>query len=143
MGMKQVLINIDVPDLTAALSFYREGLGLTLGRRFGDAGVELLGLSSPLYLLEKKAGTPPFPNAGSTRSYERHWCPVHLDVIVDDIQLATEKLTTLGAILEIPQKNHVWGKITQFQDPFGNGICLIEFVGRGYDEISAAPARDC
>jgi hypothetical protein len=26
-------------------------------------------------------------------------------------------------------------------DPFGHGICLIEFVGRGYDEI-ASPEKE-
>jgi len=26
-------------------------------------------------------------------------------------------------------------------DPFGHGICLIEFVGRGYDEIATEKPR--
>ena len=26
-------------------------------------------------------------------------------------------------------------------DPFGHGICLIEFVGRGYDEIATEKAK--
>ena len=28
------------------------------------------------------------------------------------------------------------GRIAMFADPFGNGFCLIEFTGRGYDEIA-------
>jgi predicted enzyme related to lactoylglutathione lyase len=28
-----------------------------------------------------------------------------------------------------------WGRIANMADPFGNGFCLIEFIGRGYDEI--------
>ena len=29
-----------------------------------------------------------------------------------------------------------WGKIVGVSDPFGHGLCLIEFLGRGYDEIA-------
>jgi hypothetical protein len=28
------------------------------------------------------------------------------------------------------------GKIAVLADPFGNGFCLIQFIGRGYDEIA-------
>ena len=42
----QLLINIDVPDLDAALAFYTRAFGLHVGRRIGDA-VELLGALSP------------------------------------------------------------------------------------------------
>src|SRR5262249_59964393 len=49
------LINIDVPDLAAATSFYCEALGLSVGRRFGDAGIELIGAGAPIYLLAKQA----------------------------------------------------------------------------------------
>ena len=27
-------------------------------------------------------------------------------------------------------------KATRFADPFGNGFCLLQFTGRGYDEIA-------
>ena len=37
----QLLINIDVDDLSKGLNFYCEGLGLTIGRRFGPDAVEL------------------------------------------------------------------------------------------------------
>jgi hypothetical protein len=29
-----------------------------------------------------------------------------------------------------------YGRIAMFSDPFGNGFCLIEFLGLGYDEIA-------
>jgi hypothetical protein len=29
-----------------------------------------------------------------------------------------------------------WGRIAVLADPFGHGLCLIEFLNRGYDEIA-------
>jgi lactoylglutathione lyase len=52
-----ILINIDVDDLDRAVAFYTSLLQLTIGRRFGTAGVELVGASAPLYLLVKAPGT--------------------------------------------------------------------------------------
>jgi hypothetical protein len=31
---------------------------------------------------------------------------------------------------------HLWDKIAHLADPFWHGLCLIELVGRGYDEIA-------
>ena len=132
----QLLINIDVPDLQKGAEFYLNAFSLKIGRKFGIGGVELLGLSSPIYLLKKDSGTHPFPEAQVTRTYHRHWCPVHLDFVVDDIQSTHQKLLSLGAIEESPIQIKSWGKISMFRDPFGHGICLIEFIGSGYDEIA-------
>jgi hypothetical protein len=30
----------------------------------------------------------------------------------------------------------VWGRIAHMADPFGHGLCLIQFLGCGYDEIA-------
>jgi len=51
------LINTDVADLEVATEFYCQALGLSVGRRFGDAAVELLGASAAIYLLAKPAGS--------------------------------------------------------------------------------------
>jgi hypothetical protein len=29
-----------------------------------------------------------------------------------------------------------WGRIVTLADPFGNGFCVVQFPGRGYDEIA-------
>lgn len=42
--------------------------------------------------------------------------------------------------VERPVRTAVWGKIALLADPFGHGLCLIEFLNRGYDEI-AEPRR--
>jgi predicted enzyme related to lactoylglutathione lyase len=128
-----VLINIDVPDLERAIAFYIEAFGLTINRRFGSDGVELAGWPSPVFLLQKDTGSI---GAGeSRRSYERHWTPVHLDIVVDDIDVALAKALQAGAVVESEIKTAKWGKLALMADPFGHGLCLIEFLGHGYDEI--------
>jgi len=129
-----VLINIDVPDVEAALAFYGSVFGLTVKRRFGNDGVELSGWPSPVFLLRKDAGSV---GAGiNLRNYARHWTPVHLDVVVDDIETARTRALAAGATAEGEIKVANWGKLALLADPFGHGLCLIEFLGRGYDEIA-------
>lgn len=130
-----VLINIDVDDLARATAFYTGAFGWRVGRRFGAGGVELLGTAAPVYLLAKEAGTPPFPG-GPGRAYTRHWTPVHLDVVVEHLELALERALAHGARLEHPTREAAWGRIAVLSDPFGHGFCLIQFLGRGYDEIA-------
>ena len=132
----QLLVNIDVDDLKKAVEFYCEALGLTIGRRFGGDAVELLGAVAPIYLLAKPNGTVASSTSRHLRSYARHWTPVHLDFVVDVIEVAVDKARGAGARLEGQIRTNNWGKIAMLADPFGHGICLIEFVGRGYDEIA-------
>jgi len=130
-----LLVNIDVPDLAAAERFYVEAFGLTPSRRFGDGdGVELTGWPARVYLLVKAAGT--VGAGGDARRYERHWSPVHLDVVVDDVEAALARAVTAGAVPETEIRTAVWGRIVTVADPFGHGICLLQFLNRGYDEIA-------
>jgi uncharacterized glyoxalase superfamily protein PhnB len=131
-----VLVNIDVPDLGRAIVFYCDAFGLTVTRRFGDGAVELSGWPVRLYLLEKPAGSR--AAADDLRRYDRHWSPVHLDVVVDDLEAALTRALAAGALAETEVRTEAWGKIVALADPFGHGICLIEFLGRGYDEIAEA-----
>jgi predicted enzyme related to lactoylglutathione lyase len=134
----ELLANIDVDDLGSAQAFYCGGLGLTVRRRFGEFGVELAGASSPVFLLVKPAGSQPVPGNAARRNYARHWTPVHLDFVVADVDAATARAVAAGARLEDPIQTHRWGRIAHLADPFGHGVCLIEFLGRGYDEIADA-----
>ena len=131
-----LLVNIDVDDLAVATRFYTGGLALTVGRRLGPDAVELLGAGSPIYLLVKPSGGTPFPGATSGRSYARHWTPVHLDFVVDDLEAALQRALAAGATSEGPIRDAAWGRIVQLADPFGNGLCLLQFKGRGYDEVA-------
>ncbi|RCW68020.1 VOC family protein [Pseudorhodoferax soli] len=135
----QLLVNIDVDDLARATDFYCAAFALRTGRRFGTGGVELLGGTAPLYLLVKPAGSPAFPGATQVRDYARHWTPVHFDIVVDDVDAAVGRAVAAGATLEQAARSANWGRIALLADPFGNGFCLLQFLGRGYDEI-ATPA---
>lgn len=132
----QLLVNIDVDDIERAVAFYTAAFGLRIGRRFGGDAVELLGASAPLYLLAKAAGSAASPATAQTRDYGRHWTPVHLDIVVDDVDAAVARAVAAGATLEKPAKTASWGKLALMADPFGHGFCLLQFLGRGYDEIA-------
>lgn len=134
--MSSILINIDVSDIKKATKFYVAAFGLKIGRRIDDDVIELLGFASPIFLLEKKDGSMPFEKATVPRSFQRHWTPIHLDIVVDSIEPAVEKAKAAGGIFESGIHSAPWGKIALFSDPFGNGFCLIQFTGKGYDGVA-------
>lgn len=131
----QLLLNIDVPDVAAAERFYVAAFGLSPARRFGGDGVELLGAQAPIYLLRKAAGST---GAGDAqRDYARHWCPLHVDMVVDDLESALARALAAGAVQEGEIREAQWGRIVQLADPFGHGWCLIRFSAAGYDAIAS------
>ena len=139
--MLDLLVNIDVEDLGLATKFYTEAFELRVGRRFGEGAVELLGAPVPLYLLVKASGTTPFAGALNARRYQRHWTPVHLDFVVQELPSALLRAEAAGAIREGQVEEHAWGKLALLADPWGNGFCLLELVGRGYDELAEEGVR--
>lgn len=128
------IVNLDVPDITAAEAFYTQAFGLRSGRRLGPGALELLGGPTPLYLLQNDAGSAATED-GDVRDYERHWTPVHLDWVVADIDAALARAVAAGATLERPVRERLWGKIAVLSDPFGHGFCLIQFSDAGYDAL--------
>ena len=138
--MAKVLVNIDVDDLDRGVRFYREGLGLRVGRRFGKGTIELLGAAAPIFLLRKEAGHAcPLrgPPAGATTS--RHWTPVHLDFAVDDLEAAV----SAGAGRPAPPAEGDISDPRLGQDGAAGqslratGCCLLQFRERGYDAITS------
>ena len=96
--MVAVLVCIDVDDLERGIEFYTRGLGLALGHRHGADWVELTGAPAPLMLIACPAGSRAC--AAETRRYDRHWTPIHLDFVVDDLSAAVERARAAGATLE-------------------------------------------
>lgn len=132
------LVNIDVPDLEAGIAFYRDALGLKLGRRlFSGSVAEMLGALTPIYLLAKASGSAASRDCSQPRDYRRHWTPVHLDFQVEDIEAAVERAVAAGAKLEGKVQSYRWGRLATLSDPFGHGFCLLQFLGRGYDDPTA------
>ena len=134
--MPGLLLNVDVPDIAAAESFYTAALGLRAGRRFGSDFVELIGSDAPIYLLNKAAGSAIGPAGGGSRDYRRHWTPIHPDFVVSDIEAAIARATAAGAVQEGETCEAPYGRLAMFADPFGHGFCLIEFNQEGYDAIA-------
>jgi uncharacterized glyoxalase superfamily protein PhnB len=131
-----VLINVDVDDLDAAVAFYRRGVGLHIGRRlFNGTVTEMLGASSTIYLVQKNSGTPVSLQTLQMREYSRHWTPVHLDFIVDEIEIAVRNALAAGARQEGAVQTFEWGRQATLSDPFGHGLCFLQWVGNGYGEV--------
>lgn len=130
----RVIVNIDVPALAPAIDFYRAALGLQLSRLLDDDVAELSGASATLYLLRHSAGSRPVKSLPLQRDYARHWTPVHLDIVVDDLAAATRKALDAGATQESDCVDWKGSKCISFADPFGHGFCLIEFAGATYSD---------
>jgi catechol 2,3-dioxygenase-like lactoylglutathione lyase family enzyme len=133
--MPELRVCIDVEDLERGIAFYTRALGLRVGRRLGSDWVELLGAPVPVDLLAAPAGSRPTP-ADARREYGRHWTPVHLDVVVTDLEEAVRRAVAAGAVLDRAIQDRRWGRMANLADPFGNGWCLLELRGRGYDEVA-------
>ena len=133
--MSTLLANVDVPDLERGIDFYTHAFGLRTARRMGNV-VELLGAGTPIYLIENPSGGHAARGRSQRRDYARHWTPVHLDFVVPDIRAAITQALDAGARPEGDVQTASWGHMARFADPFGNGFCIIEFLGRGYDEIA-------
>jgi lactoylglutathione lyase len=144
-----LLVNLDVPDLQAAQRLYTEACGLRPGRRFGEGALELLGAAVPLYLLVQPAGS--VGAGGQPRDYARHWTPLHLDVVVEDLEAALDRALAAGFQADdLPAHRHdpvaargcirqaPWGRLVRLADPFGHGWCLIQFSAAGYDAVATS-----
>lgn len=128
------IINIDVPALAPAIAFYREVLGLRLNRIIDEDVAELAGASSTIYLLAKAAGSPVSEFAADERRYMRHWTPVHIDFVVDNVVDAAKRAAAAGAVQESPCVDWRGSRCISFSDPFGHGFCLIEFADETYSD---------
>ena len=91
---------IEVTELPDGIKFYCDGLGLTLKRRLSPTWVELAGANLPIYLLANRPALADLGSKQVVRSYERHWTPVHLDFIVEDLDQMVAQLISLGASLD-------------------------------------------
>src|ERR1700757_1919072 len=119
----EILVNIDVAHLERAIEFYQKAVNLRLGRRlFGNTVAEMLGASFPIYLMAKEPGSSPSSSTSQLREYRRHWTPIHLDFVVQDLKAAVQKARAAGATLEGEKQTFSWGHLATMSDPFGHGL---------------------
>ena len=122
--MIKISVSIDVSNLKKAETFYVEALGCKKVRDQGSNMVVLSVENSDIYLQEKEPGTKPLLSSSVVRDYERHWSPVHLDFICDNVDKLVSKILNFGGVHEGGDSGD-WGSIAYCADPFGNGFCVI------------------
>lgn len=122
--MIKITVSIDVSNLKQAETFYIEALGCKKRRDQGSDMVVLATANCDIYLQEKEAGTKPAESSDAVRDYKRHWTPVHLDFITENIDEVVKKILHHGGIHEGGESGD-WGSIAYCADPFGNGFCVI------------------
>ena len=122
--MIKISVSIDVSNLKQAETFYVEALGCKKVRDQGSDMVVLSVENCDIYLQEKEAGTNPLTSNTVVRDYERHWTPVHLDFLCENVDEVVSKILKLGGVHEGGESGD-WGSIAHCADPFGNGFCLI------------------
>ena len=122
--MIKISVSIDVSDLKLAESFYTGALGC---KKIRDQGPDMIVLATEncdIYLQEKEAGTKPLVSSEAVRDYKRHWTPVHLDFLTENIDEVVKNILQLGGLHEGGESGD-WGSIAYCADPFGNGFCVI------------------
>jgi uncharacterized glyoxalase superfamily protein PhnB len=128
----RLLVNLDVDDLERGIDFYTQALDLRLERRLYQSQVaELSGAAVLIYLLQKPPGSV---TAGQRRHYQAHWTPVHLDFVVDDLDVYLAKALAAGATLKGSLQRAPWRDMATLRDPFGHGFCLLRFYGEPYQD---------
>ena len=124
--MKSVSISIDVPDIEAGVEFFTKGLGFA-GPRRGPYDSVLLSVGRlQVCLLQKDSGSIAVPGTNISRTYNRHWTPIHFDIEVDDLGKALEQAIEAGARQDGEIYSDENFSIALCSDPFGNGFCLGE-----------------
>lgn len=123
----RVSISIDVADMGKAIEFYSIALGCEVKRKGGEIS-ELTAENSTVYLLQKEQGTNPLLSGADTRNYDRHWTPVHLDFVPDNLEETLSRVLEHGGSQEGSSSGD-WGSIAFCADPFGNGFCLVALTG--------------
>lgn len=119
-----------------ARRFYETGLGFEFSRTLFEGRVaELDAAGTKLYLIQQAQGSTAVKGTGIRRDYASHWTPVHLDVLVEDLEAVLEKALDAGATQSGATGIHRWGKLAPLRDPFGHGVCLLQLLGEGYDLV--------
>lgn len=118
---------IDVDNLDRAIEFYCGGLGLTLVERHPNC--TRMELNGQIFWL---CPFPAGPHRRINRDFARHWTPIHLDFIVDDLDQAVARALAAGGRLEgeirrnQPDPIGCRADIANLSDPAGNGVDLIQ-----------------
>lgn len=117
-------VSIDVSHLQKAENFYIQALGAKKIRNQGEKMSIISIWSSEIYLQEKDVGTKSIPWTEILRDYHRHWTPVHIDFICENVDDIVKKVLEMWWSHEWWESAD-WWSIAHCADPFGNGFCII------------------
>jgi hypothetical protein len=132
-----VHIYIEINDLERGAAFYVNGVGLRVLRRFTPKWVELAGAQNPIHLLARPEPTFETGDHVLRKVVTRHWTPIHLDLVVDDLEPAVARAVRAGAVLERRVDHPGLWRLAALADPFGHGFDLIEDPEAGYAALAA------
>jgi predicted enzyme related to lactoylglutathione lyase len=132
----EVHVYIEIDDLERGIAFYVDGLGLSVKRRLTERWVELAGAQMPIHLLARPE--PEFETGEHVlrKDFSRHWTPIHLDFVVEDLDAAVERAVRAGATVERRVEYPGLWRMVALADPFGNGIDLITDTEAAYERLS-------
>jgi predicted enzyme related to lactoylglutathione lyase len=140
--MLEVHVYIEIDDLERGVQFYADGLGLRVLRRLTPRWVELAGAQMPIHLLARPELTFETGEHVLAKDFARHWTPVHLDFVVDDLEAAIKRAVQAGAALERRADHPGFWRLAALADPFGNGFDLIEQPEAGMVMLAERAAHD-
>lgn len=123
--MSRISVCIDVSNIEIAIKFYTQALGCELVKE-GEEYTELSFDGLKMYLAKRDSGSNPLIVGESSRNFERHWTPVHLDFHVSNIESCVDKINELGGKKE-GESSGDWGSVAFCADPFGNGFCVMQY----------------
>jgi len=121
----EMSVTLDVPDIAEGLAFYGGVFGFAEVARPLPTYVVTRSGAQPLCLMQKEAGTRPPPPTDTTRTYTRHWTPVHLDFHVADFADTCARITARGTTIEQTHDRPGRPPVAFCADPFGHGFCVL------------------
>jgi Glyoxalase-like domain len=118
--------SVDVPNLADGVRFYINAFGFSKHTEPVPEVAVLRAGDAQLCLLEKQAGSQPSQFTHETRHNERHWTPGHMNIHVDDLEIALAKDLDADVTQEQIFENPEHGSVAFRSVPFSHGFCLIE-----------------
>jgi predicted enzyme related to lactoylglutathione lyase len=107
-------VQLPVPDLDAALAFYRDRLGHRLLWRTATAAAVRLPRSAAELVLQVERPEP------------------EVDLLVDSVDDAVARFTAAGGTLAVPPFDIPVGRVARVADPFGNVLTLVDLTAGRY-----------
>jgi uncharacterized glyoxalase superfamily protein PhnB len=117
--MPRIMLDVPVPDVAAAVDFYRRAFGATPGASDGSGAVRL-DLSKVSLRVVHEAGH--VPDAADAKHYEKGRTP-RLELRTDDVQQLLDEAIAAGAMLRSRNPRAESGKPPRYAhilDPFGH-----------------------